>query len=266
MSAAIAIGASEYKSDASGRPSREATRANADSDTVTVVDTAARKALREIKVGDKPEGVAWINANLAAVTVYRADRVVFFNPETGAVVKSLTVSNEPYGIVTNKDRSRAWITQDYPGSVTEIDLKTLQIVREMKVGSFVRWRCYCWPSAVARPRRRSVPNLAPLPNRAVGALSDTGSESPMCIVPVLLGKIGVDGTVKVVCEVMQTKAASISLIDREHDELVRHRLQRPRSGRPHMQKDHAQQQTRLSFVNDQSNVAANTSGPEVLVF
>ena len=34
------------------------------------------------------------------------------------------------------------------------------------------------------------------------------------------------------------------VIEGEHDELVRHRLQRPRSGRPHMQKDDAQQQTR----------------------
>jgi len=34
--------------------------ANADNSSVTVVDTAAGKALREIKVGDKPEGVTWI--------------------------------------------------------------------------------------------------------------------------------------------------------------------------------------------------------------
>jgi YVTN family beta-propeller protein len=34
--------------------------ANTDNGTVTVVDTAARKALREIKVGEKPECVAWV--------------------------------------------------------------------------------------------------------------------------------------------------------------------------------------------------------------
>jgi YVTN family beta-propeller protein len=112
--------------------------ANADNGTVTVVDAGVHKALREIKVGDKPEGVAWISEQLAAVTVYRENTVVFFDPETGNIVKKLMVPHEPYGIVTNKDRSRAWVTHDYPGTVSEIDLKTQQIVREMKVGAFTR--------------------------------------------------------------------------------------------------------------------------------
>ena len=43
---------------------------NSDNGSVTVVDTAERKALREIIVGDKPEGAAWIgDGPLAAVTV-----------------------------------------------------------------------------------------------------------------------------------------------------------------------------------------------------
>src|SRR5579859_6139531 len=50
---------------------------NADNGSVTVVDTAARRALREIPVGEKAEGVTWIgNGPLAAVAVYREDRVV----------------------------------------------------------------------------------------------------------------------------------------------------------------------------------------------
>ena len=34
--------------------------ANSDGGTVTVVDLEARKALREVPVGDHPEGVAWV--------------------------------------------------------------------------------------------------------------------------------------------------------------------------------------------------------------
>jgi YVTN family beta-propeller protein len=112
--------------------------ANSDNGTVTVVDLAARKAVREIKVGDKPEGVAWIDDKLAAVTVYRESRIAFVDTESGKVVKKLTVAFEPYGIVTNKDGSRAWVTHDYPGIVSEIDLKTLKVVRELKVSPFVR--------------------------------------------------------------------------------------------------------------------------------
>ena len=113
--------------------------ANSDNGTVSVVDTAARKVLREIKVGDKPEGVTWIGAGpLAAATVYRDDLVVFFDTRDGRIIKKLPVADEPYGIVANKNGTRAWVTQDYPGSVTEVDLRTQTITRQMPAGSFVR--------------------------------------------------------------------------------------------------------------------------------
>jgi DNA-binding beta-propeller fold protein YncE len=48
------------------------------------------------------------------------------------------VAHEPYGIVANKDGSRAWVTHEYPGTVSEIDLKEQKVVREMKAGSMVR--------------------------------------------------------------------------------------------------------------------------------
>jgi YVTN family beta-propeller protein len=112
--------------------------ANSDNGTVTVVDTVARKALREIKVGDKPEGVTWVgNGPLAVVTVYRDDAIVFFDASTGKIVKKLKAV-EPYGIVATPDGSRAWVTCDYPGLLTEIDLKEMKIRGELKVGPFLR--------------------------------------------------------------------------------------------------------------------------------
>src|SRR5216684_8712889 len=78
--------------------------ANPDNGTVTLVNTEARKALREIRVGDKPEGVAWIGSGpLAAVSVYHEDQVVFVNTREGKIVKKLPIADEPYGIVTNKE-------------------------------------------------------------------------------------------------------------------------------------------------------------------
>src|SRR5437588_1030417 len=72
--------------------------ANADNGTVTVVDTKARKALFEVPVGDKPEGVTFIgDSSLAAVAVYREDLVVFLDTSTGKVVHKLPVADEPYG-------------------------------------------------------------------------------------------------------------------------------------------------------------------------
>lgn len=113
--------------------------ANPDNGTVTVVDARARKPLREIKVGEKPEGVAWVGKGpLAVATVYHDDRVIFFDASTGKVVDTLAVAGEPYGIVVSKDASRAWVTHDYPGSVSEIDLATRKVTRVLKVGKFVR--------------------------------------------------------------------------------------------------------------------------------
>jgi YVTN family beta-propeller protein len=113
--------------------------ANSDNGSVTVVDTADKKALCEIKVGDKPEGVAWIGKGpLAVVTVYREDLVVVVDTEAHKVVEKLKVANEPYGIVTDKEGKRAWVTHEYPGTVSEIDLTERKVTREMKAGSNVR--------------------------------------------------------------------------------------------------------------------------------
>jgi YVTN family beta-propeller protein len=112
---------------------------NADNGSVTVVDTVARRALRELPVGEKPEGVTWIGSGpLAAVTVYREDRVVVFDPHDGRIVHRLPVAAEPYGIVANRAGTRAWVTHEYPGTVSELDLQTFKVLREIKVGAFVR--------------------------------------------------------------------------------------------------------------------------------
>ena len=116
--------------------------ANNDSGSVTVVDTKERKALREIKVGDKPEGVCWIgNGPIAAVTIYHGDAIVFFDAGDGKIIKKLPVGNEPYGIIANRAGTRIWITNDYPGTITEIDPKEMKVVATHKVGSFIRGIC-----------------------------------------------------------------------------------------------------------------------------
>jgi YVTN family beta-propeller protein len=113
--------------------------ANADNGSVTVIDATTNKALREIAVGDKPEGVAWIgNGPLAAVTVYRDDIVAFVDTAKGEVVEKLHVPDEPYGIVVTKDGTRAYVTHEYPGTVSEIDVGQRKVLREMKAGERVR--------------------------------------------------------------------------------------------------------------------------------
>jgi YVTN family beta-propeller protein len=113
--------------------------ANSDNGSVTVVDPVARKALHEIAVGDKPEGVTWIGSGpLAAVAVYREDLVVFVDTAAGKVVERLHVANEPYGIVATRDGKCAYVTHEYPGLVSEIDLEARKVLRQFKAGNMVR--------------------------------------------------------------------------------------------------------------------------------
>jgi YVTN family beta-propeller protein len=113
--------------------------ANADNGTVAVVDTRARKSLREITVGEKPEGVAWVgNGPMAAVTLYRDRQVVLFNAETGSIVKRIDVKAEPYGIVADKKGTRLWVSHEYPALVSEIDVAAAKVVRVMPAGQMLR--------------------------------------------------------------------------------------------------------------------------------
>ncbi len=113
--------------------------ANSDNASVTIVDTIARKALKEIPVGEKPQGITWIgDTSRIAVTIYDERAIVFVDTQMGKVVNKLLVDAEPYGIVADKSGRRAWVTHEYPGLVSEIDLESMKVARIMKAGSFLR--------------------------------------------------------------------------------------------------------------------------------
>src|SRR5262249_4990248 len=113
--------------------------ANPDNGTVTVIDTAARKALREIAVGDQPEGVTWLGGGpLPPVTRFRAARVVLSAAAAGKVVASVPGPADPYGIVADADGRRAWVSHDHPGCVSEIDIPARTVARTIPVGRTLR--------------------------------------------------------------------------------------------------------------------------------
>src|SRR6516164_6041600 len=92
-----------------------------------------------IPLREKPEGITWIGKGpLALVTVYREDRVAVINTQDGNVLQKINVAAEPYGIVANRAGTRAWLTHEYPGTVSELGLTNFKITREMTAGNFVR--------------------------------------------------------------------------------------------------------------------------------
>jgi YVTN family beta-propeller protein len=108
--------------------------ANTDSGTISIVDLKERKKIVEIPVGDHPEGVSWAGPNLALVTVYGDDTVVYIDTSAHKAIFTLKVPDEPYGIVTTSDGSRAFITHDYLGSYSEIDVLGRKVLRTVKIG------------------------------------------------------------------------------------------------------------------------------------
>jgi YVTN family beta-propeller protein len=113
--------------------------ANNDNGTVTLVDLVEQKAVREIKVGKKPEGVTWIgDGPLVAVTLYHESAVIIVNTETGKIEKSIKTAAEPYGIVADAKGKLAWVSHEYPGLVSEIDLAAGKVLRELPAGTMPR--------------------------------------------------------------------------------------------------------------------------------
>ena len=112
---------------------------NRDSGTVTIVDLTSYKKLREVQVGEHPEGVSFLGATTRlAVAVYGADRIVILEAANGDKLAEIEVFDEPYGVVSNASGDRLFVTLDYPGRVIEIDSKANKIAREAEVGQFIR--------------------------------------------------------------------------------------------------------------------------------
>lgn len=112
---------------------------NRDSGSVTIVDLATHQVLREISVGKHPEGVSFIGASYTvAVAVYDDDLVILLDASTGKVTNRITVFDEPYGVVSNNEGSKIYVTLDYPGQIIEIETAGATIQRQFPVGKFIK--------------------------------------------------------------------------------------------------------------------------------
>ncbi|MBI3864619.1 MAG: PQQ-binding-like beta-propeller repeat protein [Planctomycetia bacterium] len=113
--------------------------ANRDNGTVSIVEIASGKLLREVNVGHKTESATFLgNSHSVAATAYADDLVVIFDANSGNVLKSIPVFDEPYGIVSKRDGSKVYATLEYPGQVVEIDPAAGTILRTIPAGEFVR--------------------------------------------------------------------------------------------------------------------------------
>src|SRR5579872_2372720 len=113
--------------------------ANHDNGSVSIVDLASGKLLREIAVGKKLEGVSFLGGSHSlAATAYADDVVVLVDADSGTILKTVPVFDEPYGVVSTRDGAKAYVTLEYPGQVIEIDTASGTISRTLAAGEFVR--------------------------------------------------------------------------------------------------------------------------------
>jgi DNA-binding beta-propeller fold protein YncE len=113
--------------------------ANRDNGTVSIVEIATGKVLREVAVGKKTEGATFLGASHSvAATAYADDVITIFDADSGTVQGTIPVFDEPYGIVSTRDGSKIYATLEYPGQVVEIDPAAGRITRALAAGEYLR--------------------------------------------------------------------------------------------------------------------------------
>ena len=112
---------------------------NPDSDTLTLVDAAGLRPIREVAVGDEPRTLAFTpdsrlvlvaNRGSASVSVISVETAV----EDSAKVADIPVGPMPYGVVT--DGQRAYVSELALGSIGIIDLTRRTLVERVEVAPF----------------------------------------------------------------------------------------------------------------------------------
>lgn len=145
--ACLSLRSTSYGGESNGLMdiSRDGSRlvcSNRDSGTVSMVDLSNHKKLWEVAVGKHPEGVSFLGeGHDVAVAVYDEDSVVILSAK-GEKQKTVSVFDEPYGVVSSADGKRLFVTLDFPGDVVEIEIASGSVVRTIEVGEFCRGLAY----------------------------------------------------------------------------------------------------------------------------
>ncbi len=105
---------------------------NADSDSITLVDTTSLKVLAEIPVGDDPRSVAITPDGTHALVALRGDNALaLINLDTLQPETSIPVGHMPYGVVT--DGRRVYISLFGGDEIAVMDLSTGTVLHTISV-------------------------------------------------------------------------------------------------------------------------------------
>jgi YVTN family beta-propeller protein len=133
----VSCGLSVGVGGASAAISTRAYVANADSDSVSVIDTTTNTVIATIAVGDAPLAVAVNPAGTRAYVVNGSGSgsVSVIDTATNTVIATIAVGKSPMGVAINPAGTRAYVTNQNSDSVSVIDTTTNSVIATIAVGA-----------------------------------------------------------------------------------------------------------------------------------
>jgi YVTN family beta-propeller protein len=134
-------------SPAAEKQSKKLYVANTDGQTVSVIDLAARKVVREIEVGRHPHGLGVSpDRRRLYVSVEDADAVRLVDTRTDAVTGSIATTGRPNQLAVTPDGRFVYVAIANRGVADVIDTAAGKVVQSLEVGRHPH-NCYCPPGA-----------------------------------------------------------------------------------------------------------------------
>ena len=113
---------------------------NPDSDSVTVFDGAARRAIAEIAVGEQPGTVAIARDGRLWVSNRRGSSISVIDPGSLTVVRTVALppGSQPHGLVADRDSGAVYIALEAAGRVLRLDSTSFATTGQLDIGSSPR--------------------------------------------------------------------------------------------------------------------------------
>lgn len=102
---------------------------------VSIVDTATRRKVAEIQVGDAPTDVAFTpDGRRAFVSNRESDTVTVIDAAARRVTSTLQAGDEPHGVLTDAEGKRLYVLNTSSNDIYVFDLATLKFVKTLSAG------------------------------------------------------------------------------------------------------------------------------------
>ena len=178
------VQAYEYKSPMRLAVSPDGSRlyvSNSTAGSVSVVDTATGRVLREIPVGPEPVGLAVSHdGGTVYVAVRGSHSVAALDPKAGRVVQRCQVAYEPYGLALSPDGKLLLATSVVSGSVSLVSVPKLRPLTQIPVSREPRGVAFAPGGKIALVANALSPEPATRPDvAAVVSVVDIGTGKAM---------------------------------------------------------------------------------------